>query len=131
MTKAYKIETYDQTARERDRFMLAINDQLNGAICWSHWVKDSYSEGKYRVGVARLEAPDGGYVLITFRHPRQMDYTTSYQADGFTGENPAIAAAYYECRTSYRAESVVCAADGHCKLVKASNGETRLVEFCA
>ena len=29
MTRKDKIENYDQVARERDRFMLAVNDQLN------------------------------------------------------------------------------------------------------
>lgn len=128
MTKKYKAENFDQVYRERDLFMLALNDQLNGAVCWSHWTKDPYSEGKYRVGACRLESASGGLLIMTFRHPRQMDYTTVWAADGFEAGNPAIQQAVYEARTSYRAESVCTAADGHVKTISASNGEMRLVD---
>lgn len=102
MTKAYKIDNYERTARERDLFMLAMNDQLNNEICWSGWYRDFCSDGRYRVGVARLESADGGILLVTFRHPNQKDYTTVYAADGFEDLNPAISAAKNEARTSYR-----------------------------
>lgn len=109
MTKAAKLEAYDRVARERDRFMLATQDALNGDICWSHWVKDPDSDGRFRVGVARLESASSGYVLVTFRHPRQKDYTTVYDADVFNNDglwNSAVRAGYYEARTAYRADGV-------------------------
>lgn len=108
MTKAYKIENFDSISRERDRFMLAAQDLMNNDVCWSSWVKDPYSDGKYRVGASRLEAADGGLILICFRHPRQKDYLTVFQADGFGQDdlNPALRAGYCEARTNYRTDGL-------------------------
>lgn len=97
-TKAQKIQEFDQLSLERDRYMLAMHDAINGDICWSKWAKDPYSEGKYRVGTCRLEAADGGIALIAFRYPQQTDYVTVYAADGFKGLNPAISQCYFESR---------------------------------
>ena len=103
-TKKYKVENFERPAHERDNFMLALHDQLNNEVCWSGWYRDSYSAGKFRVGVSRLESASGGILMITFRHPNQKDYTSVYDADGFEALNPAIEAAKNEARTSYRAQ---------------------------
>jgi|ERR1051326_7546979 hypothetical protein len=102
MTKKQMVVEYPQLALERDRYMLALGDQLNNEVCWSNWVKDPYSAGKFRVGASRLESASGGLLLVTFRHPGQRDYTTVYDADGFEALNPAIEACVYQARTSYR-----------------------------
>ena len=81
MTKAQKIAEYDHVARERDTFMLALNDVLNQDVEFSSWCKESDSQGKYRVGMSRLDAADGGLMIVTYRHPGQGDYTTAQTLD--------------------------------------------------
>ena len=101
MTKAQKIADYDRVARERDTFMLALNDVLNQDFEFSSWCKESDSQGEYRVGVSRLNSAGGGVMVVTFRHPGQSDYTitqnivdSKYPMGFYT--NPALSEAIRE-----------------------------------
>ena len=106
MTKSYKIENFEQTARERDLFMLALNSTLNQDVSFSSWCRETDgSEGRYRVGACRLHAADGGLLIVTYRHPNQGDYTTVQSRDGFATNGyinqPLLDAMREACDTWY------------------------------
>jgi len=106
-TKEYKVTNFDLVSVERDRFMLATNDILNGTVTWSGWHREGDSDGKYRVGLSRLEAADGGLMIVTYRHPGQSDYTTVNSLDGMASIGfiqPALMDGIWEARRRYDAQ---------------------------
>jgi hypothetical protein len=114
MTKAQKIAEYDHVAAERDRFMLALNDMLNQDVEWSGWHKEHDSQGRYRVGLSRMDSASGGLVTLIYRHPNQRDYVTTWDACGFDQgmsntwyANPALRDAYHDAMNVWHDARVV------------------------
>ena len=84
MTKKLMVESFPRMDQERTNFMLALNDVLNGEVTWGTWRAESDLQGKYRVGVCRMDSPAGGLAIVTFRHPGQGDYTSVYDLERFS-----------------------------------------------
>jgi hypothetical protein len=62
-------------------YMLAMNDLAAGEVTWRHWFK-SPDYGSYRIGFSRLDSPNGGIVLMSYRQDAQSSpYTTVYYLD--------------------------------------------------
>jgi len=85
-----RLENAEREAREGFAAHMTVRALLADSIVWSGWFceegHEDGSAGEYRVGVFGLERCDGGFAVVTFRHPGQGDYTTSYYYDTYEGE---------------------------------------------
>ncbi len=82
-----RLENAQREARDGFAAIITVQALLADTLVWSGWFSEGdASEGEYRVGVFGLERCDGGFAVVTYRHPGQSDHTTAYYYESYAGE---------------------------------------------